>query len=357
MLHNLISSLSIFSLPIGIIQVISKERNNWSSIKQSSNVTAKKKRRKIPEEGSNNGNGTSISTIPLPGHRRFKNESRDLSSASDWMAPPEALHEAVKKKEGTVRTHVPLFRLIQGRGGTRHLISEIPNIFKSTEVRARARACERTYYPSSFSISLSLRPRERAGRKAGRERALERSLTRRLQRRRCLSAAIKIRIIIISATAEWSVCSRTKRSSVSAMASPRRSNIPLPPQLSALLSLSFFLLFWRPLIPFLLPAATTLPSAERYPARSPSSWIYGWLPRRSHIVICRVVFTNGRRKAKVPRLYEGVRVALSERTQVRALLETRGCVFTRASLCAPGVLKRWNVRATVNVDGFKCIRF
>lgn len=36
-------------------------------------------------------------------------------------------------------------------------------------------------------------------------------------------------------------------------------------------SLSFFpsLLFWRPLIPFLLPAATTLPSAERYPARGP----------------------------------------------------------------------------------------
>lgn len=44
----------------------------------------------------------------FPRQRRFKNESPDLSSASDWMAPPEALHEAVKKKEGTVRTHVPL---------------------------------------------------------------------------------------------------------------------------------------------------------------------------------------------------------------------------------------------------------
>jgi len=48
------------------------------------------------------------------------------------MALPEALYEAAKKKEETVRTHVPLFRLIQGRGGIRHLISEIPNIFKST---------------------------------------------------------------------------------------------------------------------------------------------------------------------------------------------------------------------------------
>lgn len=69
------------------------------------------------------------------------------------------------------------------------------------------------------------------------------------------------------------------------------------------------------------------------------------MPRRSHIVI--VLFTNGRRYAKVARVRRGTyvdvraraRVALSERTRVRALLETRGRVFTRASLCASGGIK------------------
>lgn len=225
--------------------------------------------------------------------RRFKNESRDLSSASDWMAPPEAL-EAAKKKEGTVTTHVPLFRLIQGCGSTRHLISKIPNIFKSTGFALRI----------SLSPFLFTRVNELGEKLEENELSREAArLTRQLQRHRCLSTAIKIRIIIISAMAEWSVRSRTKRSSVSVVASPQQLDIPLLPQLYALLSfflsLSFFLLFWLSLIPFLLLAAMTLPSAKRYPARFSSSWIYGWVPRRSHIVICRAVFTNGRRYAKV----------------------------------------------------------
>lgn len=58
------------------------------------------------------------------------------------------------------------------------------------------------------------------------------------------------------------------------------------------LSFSVSLLFWRPLIPFLLPAATTLPSAVRYPARAVpvlvNLWMnteaksYRYLPRGLH---------------------------------------------------------------------------
>lgn len=51
------------------------------------------------------------------------------------------------------------------------------------------------------------------------------------------------------------------------------------------------------------------------------------------------------------------RVALLECKCV-AFFETRGCVACAcASLCPSGVLKRWNIRATVIVDGYKCIRF
>lgn len=126
-----------------------------------------------------------------------------------------------------------------------------------------------------------------------------------------------------------------------------------PSSSTALYSSSFlspfsFLLFWRPLIPFLPPAATTLPSAERYPARSPSSWIYGWVPRRSHIVICRA--RSSRMVGDTQKLCDGagasrtiprgggyvrrtsvyVAFALSERTQVRALTRNaRARLFVR----------------------------
>jgi len=46
----------------------------------------------------------------------------------------------------------------------------------------------------------------------------------------------------------------------------------------------------------------------------------------------------------------------SERKCVR-FLKACECVLTRISLCTSGVLKRRNVRVTVIVDGFKCIRF
>lgn len=127
--------------------------------------------------------------------------------------------------------------------------------------------------------------------------------------------------------------------------------------------LSFFLLFWRPLIPFLLLAATTLPSAERYPARSQSSWIYGWVPRRSHIVICRVVLHEW------PAIRKSSAVVLVCAWGVRTCTGARGSFGANASACETRarartsfvrvgyILKRWNVRATVIVDGFKCIRF
>ena len=98
------------------------------------------------------------------------------------------------------------------RERARHLISEIPNIFKSTGAAA----------PDCWGGGVS------------RSRRFARS-----QRRTSLSTAIKIRIIIIRATAEWSVRSQTKRSSISAKRGPpflRRHHVfPAP--------LFFFLFF------------------------------------------------------------------------------------------------------------------
>lgn len=72
----------------------------------------------------------------------------------------------------------------------------------------------------------------------------------------------------------------------------------LPLCLFLFLFLFLSLLFWRPLIPFLLAGCNdTAIGGTLSRARSLSSWIYGWIPRRSHIVICLAVFTNGRRYA------------------------------------------------------------
>lgn len=151
----------------------------------------------------------------FPVKKRVRNENRDLSktSTSDWMAAPEAPDGEAEKnceeREGDLTSL--LVQRAHCRESARHLISEIPNIFKSTGADARGGGVSRS-----------------------------RRFTQP-QRRTSLSTAIKIRIIIIRATAEWSVRSQTKRSSVSAKRRPLSSHsTPYFPHLSFFV-LSFLL--------------------------------------------------------------------------------------------------------------------
>lgn len=108
---------------------------------------------------------------------RKRNESpatypRPLLLLIEWLRRRRSTGDAEKKHEETGRE--------RALPRARHLISEIPNIFKSTGAGCSAREEEEQEEEGSRGAVVSPRP----------------------QRRTSLSTAIKIRIIIIRATAE-----------------------------------------------------------------------------------------------------------------------------------------------------------
>lgn len=147
-----------------------------------------------------------------------------LRSLIEWLRR----RRSTRQREGKERWENtrPSLRLIQGRNGIRGIWYLKSPIF----LKARG-------FARSLSLSLSFSLSAKAGWGGSREPSSHPPASKASQ---SFHAAIKIRIIIISATAEWSVRSRTKRSSVSAVASPRRPDFPFS-LLSLPLSLSFLL--------------------------------------------------------------------------------------------------------------------